>query len=156
MGHLKAVRPNGAGAGPSAFKPTDAWVGRVSSQYGLRTHPVTGEKQSSHGGTDIASKKGTAVPANVTGKVIASGSAKAAGYGANYGNIVVIEDSNGLQHLYAHLDKAVAKVGSTIRAGDLAGNVGSTGRSTGPHLHYEVRKNGKAIDPSPFMGTKKT
>lgn len=128
-----------------------AWAGKVTSKYGLRTHPISGKKNTPHEGTDIASKKGTAIPSNVSGKVIASGSAKANGYASSYGNIVVIEDSNGFHHYYAHLDKAVAKKGTMIKAGQLAGNVGSTGNSTGAHLHYEVRKNGKVVNPNQFI-----
>lgn len=103
-----------------------------------------------HNGIDLASKAGTKIPANVSGKVVASGDAKANGYASTYGNIVVIEDDKGYRHLYAHLSEAVAKKGSYIKAGQLAGHVGSTGRSTGPHLHYEVKKDGKYINPSKF------
>lgn len=141
--------PNGSAA------KTGAWAGKQTSSFGLRTDPVTGKKGSTHEGIDIASKKGTAVTANVSGKVIASGSAKANGYASSYGNIVIIEDSKGNHHYYAHLDKAVAKKGSMIKAGDLAGNVGSTGKSTGPHLHYEVRNNGKVLNPTAFLPTGK-
>ena len=143
---------SGAGAQMSA---TGAWAGKVSSGYGSRKHPVTG-KQSHHGGIDIASKNGTAIPANVGGKVIASGNAKKFGYDSSYGNIVVVRDAQGREHIYAHMSKTNARVGSTIKPGANLGAVGSTGRSTGNHLHYTVKVKGKDVNPQSFMPSGRT
>lgn len=112
---------------------------------------MTGAKGSFHRGMDIASAKGTPLTANVGGKVIASGNAKSFGYDSSYGNIVVVQDSSGAKHLYAHLDSASAKVGSTVQKGTVMGKVGSTGRSTGSHLHYEVVKSGKLINGKNYI-----
>ena len=114
------------------------WSGRISSNFGNRN--LNG-KSDNHRGIDIAIQRGTRVDANISGKVIASGRAgKDNDYHSSYGNIVVIQDANNLKHIYAHLDKAVAKLGSTIEVGQQVGTVGSTGNSTGPHLHYEINK----------------
>ena len=118
---------------------------------GHRTHPVTGAKGSYHRGTDIASARGTPLTANVSGKVIASGSATKFGYDSSYGNIVVVQDSSGAKHLYAHLDSTSAKVGSSVKKGTQMGRIGTTGRSTGPHLHYEVSKGGKLVSGRNYM-----
>lgn len=124
----------------STISSGGAWTGRLTSSQGYRT--LFGKREY-HRGIDIASPKGTKLLANIAGKIIASGNASKNGYHSSYGNIVVVQDSNGLKHLYAHLDKAVAKIGSTVNKGDYLGNIGSTGNSTGSHLHYEVRnKNG--------------
>lgn len=118
---------------------------------GTRTHPVTGQKGSYHRGTDVSSPRGTPLTANVSGKVIASGKASSFGYSSTYGNIVVVQDSNGAKHLYAHLDSTSAKVGSTVSKGTLMGKIGSTGRATGPHLHYEVTKGGKLVSGKNYI-----
>jgi murein DD-endopeptidase MepM/ murein hydrolase activator NlpD len=118
---------------------------------GRRTHPVTGIKGNLHRGIDIASAKGTPLTANVAGKVIASGNAKSMGYDSSYGNIVVVQAADGTRHLYAHLDSASAKVGSQVTKGTVMGKVGSTGRSTGPHVHYEVTKDGGLHDPKRYL-----
>lgn len=123
------------------------WSGKVTSNYGGRIDPFTG-KSSGHRGIDIASPMGTRLDANIGGKVIASGDATANKYHSSYGNIVVIQDETGVKHLYAHLQKAIAKIGDYVEAGTHIGNIGSTGRSTGSHLHYETSKNGQLIDPT--------
>lgn len=145
--------PNAAGGSISSLpaKQRGVWNGKVTSDYGYRTHPVTGEKQSFHNGADIASPNGTNIPANVSGKVIASGSAKEFGYSDTYGNIVVVRDAQGNDHLYAHMSKSLAKVGSSVGVGSNLGLVGSTGRSTGNHVHYSVKNKGKSINPKSFM-----
>ena len=95
--------------------------------------------------------KDTRLDANISGKVVASGDAKKNGMHSSYGNVVVIQDTNGMKHIYAHLDKAIAKLGDTITAGMQIGTIGSTGNSTGNHLHYEINKNGNPIDPSNYL-----
>ncbi|MDD1502581.1 peptidoglycan DD-metalloendopeptidase family protein [Lysinibacillus sp. CNPSo 3705] len=126
------------------------WSGRISSNFGYRN--LNGNSDN-HRGIDIAMQRGTKVDANISGKVIASGLAgKDNDYHSSYGNIVVIQDENNLKHIYAHLDKAVAKLGSTIDVGQQVGTVGSTGKSTGPHLHYEINKNGNIpINPTDYI-----
>ncbi len=110
-----------------------------------------------HRGIDIAMSRGTKVDANISGKVIASGRAEDNDYDSTYGNIVVIQDANNLKHIYAHLDKAVAKLGSTIEVGQQIGTVGSTGKTTGPHLHYEINKNGNVpINPIDYLNNAKS
>lgn len=131
------------------------WSGRISSNFGNRN--LKG-KSDNHRGIDIAMRRGTRVDANISGKVIASGRAgKDNDYHSSYGNIVVIQDANNLKHIYAHLDKAVAKIGSTIEVGQQVGIVGSTGNSTGPHLHYEINKNGNVpINPIDYLNNAKS
>lgn len=131
------------------------WSGRISSNFGNRN--LNG-KSDNHRGIDIAMQRGTRVDANISGKVIASGRAgKDNDYHSSYGNIVVIQDANNLKHIYAHLDKAVAKLGSTIEVGQQVGTVGSTGNSTGPHLHYEINKNGNIpINPTDYINNAKS
>ncbi|UUV25845.1 phage tail tape measure protein [Lysinibacillus sp. FN11] len=124
------------------------WNGTISSGYGNRT--LNG-KNEFHRGIDIAMAKGTRLDANIGGKVVASGDAKKNGMSSTYGNVVVIQDTNGMKHIYAHLDKAIAKLGDTITAGMQIGTIGSTGTSTGNHLHYEINKNGNPIDPSNYL-----
>lgn len=121
--------------------------GKVTSNYGYRMNPLSG-KSELHRGVDMASPMGTRLDANVSGKVIASGDAAANKYHSSYGNIVVIQDDSGVKHLYAHLQKAVAKIGDAVQAGQQIGNIGSTGASTGAHLHYEKTLNGQLLDPT--------
>lgn len=111
-----------------------------TSGFGYRTHPITGQKHL-HGGVDFAGPIGTAIKALVGGVVTSSG-----WNSGGYGNLVTIR--NGIyDYYYAHLQKAIAKAGSTVKKGDIIGQLGSTGQSTGPHLHYEVRRNGQRINP---------
>lgn len=129
---------------PSSNQNLSGWNGKISSGYGQRGSEF-------HRGIDIAMAKGTRLDANVSGKVVASGDAKKNGMHWSYGNVVAIQDTNGMKHIYAHLDKAIAKLGDTITAGMQIGTIGSTGNSTGNHLHYEINKNGNPIDPSNFL-----
>ncbi|WP_342534787.1 phage tail tip lysozyme [Lysinibacillus sp. FSL K6-0057] len=129
---------------PSSNQNLSGWNGTISSGYGQRGSEF-------HRGIDIAMAKGTRLDANIGGKVVASGDAKKNGMSSTYGNVVVIQDTNGMKHIYAHLDKAIAKLGDTITAGMQIGTIGSTGTSTGNHLHYEINKNGNPIDPSNYL-----
>lgn len=142
------IRPSGAGAGTSALG--GVWNGKITSQYGNRTHPVTG-KADNHNGVDIASPNGTAIPSSVAGKVVASGDAKKFGYDASYGTIVVVRGGDGAMHLYAHMSSTKVKVGQEVKAGTNLGGVGSTGRSTGNHVHYNVKVDGQNVNPSTYM-----
>ncbi len=111
-----------------------------TSGFGYRTHPITGQKHL-HGGVDFAGPIGTAIKALVGGVVTSSG-----WNSGGYGNLVTIR--NGIyDYYYAHMQKTLAKVGTSVKKGDILGLLGSTGQSTGPHLHYEVRRNGQRINP---------
>lgn len=144
----KILQTGNVSAESSTTKNLSGWSGSQSSGYGYRT--LNGKREY-HRGIDLAMAQGTRLDANVGGKVIASGSATSQGYDSSYGNIVVVQDNAGQKHLYAHLEKAIAKLGDTITAGTQIGTIGSTGRSTGSHLHYEVNVNGKPIDPSQYV-----
>ncbi len=118
------------------------WSGQVTSKYGMRNGEM-------HRGIDIDGRTGDRLDANVSGKVVASGTyGKGSGYN-NYGNVVVVQDEAGMKHLYAHLEKSLVKVGDTIAKGQQVGTIGNTGDSNGSHLHYEVRKNGVGSDVDP-------
>lgn len=116
----------------------------VSSAYGWRIHPVT-KKKSLHTGTDFPAPTGTPVHAAGAGVVIMAG-----WYGA-YGNAVIVDHGGGYTTLYGHNSKLAVSVGDTVEAGEIIANVGSTGWSTGPHLHFEVRINGNPTDPMQFF-----
>ncbi|MFN3428474.1 MAG: peptidoglycan DD-metalloendopeptidase family protein [Candidatus Sericytochromatia bacterium] len=119
--------------------------GRFSSPYGMRKHPVTGQHKL-HTGLDIAAATGTPV------KVPRSGTVTFAGWSGGYGNYVVIDHGNGLQTAYAHLSAINVRKGQSVSAGSQLGKVGSTGMSTGPHLHFEVKRNGQFVDPKTVLG----
>jgi len=125
-----------AAATPSIW-PTHGWL---SSSTGNRTDPFTGEKDY-HPGLDISADKGDPVYSTADGKVV---NASAAG---NYGNLVIIDHGYGLETRYGHLSAFKVKAGQAVKRGDLLGLVGSTGRATGAHLHYEVRANGRILNP---------
>ncbi|MDO5413004.1 MAG: peptidoglycan DD-metalloendopeptidase family protein [bacterium] len=132
-----------ANASGSFLWPVASYV-YVSSRFGLRVHPITG-KTKSHTGIDIASNQGTAVYASDGGSVTL------AGWNGGYGNCIMIDHGNGYVTLYGHLSSISVSVGQTVSQGATIGAVGSTGNSTGPHLHFEVLKNGTRIDPEQFF-----
>lgn len=125
-----------------SMMPTDAV--RISSLFGMREHPTL-HRYKAHKGIDLAAPRGTPVYATADGIV-----GKAQRYGT-YGNYVQIEHGGEIETRYAHLSGFVVTPGESVHKGELIGYVGSTGRSTGPHLHYEVRIDGKAVDPMPFL-----
>lgn len=120
-------------------------AGRVTSAYGDRVHPVTGEADF-HGGIDLAAPAGTPVRAAAAGTVAFSGRRGAAG------NLVEVRHGDGTSTSYAHLQSRRVAVGEKVAAGQVLGAVGSTGRSTGPHLHFTVERAGDTIDPAPLIG----
>ena len=126
--------------------PSGMPVGGVTltSDYGLRNHPILGGRRN-HKGVDLAGPTGTPVYATADGYV-----SKAERFGS-YGNYIQIEHGGELQTRYAHLSGYAIAAGQTVKKGQLIGYVGTTGRSTGPHLHYEVRVAGEAVDPTPYM-----
>ena len=116
----------------------------VSSNFGMRTDPVTG-KRAWHNGIDIASKEGAPVIAMAPGVVTFAGTKP------GYGKVVDIDHGGGLKTRYAHQRELSVETGFFVRKGQQIGEVGSTGRSTGPHVHYEIHKNGRSIDPAQFV-----
>lgn len=117
---------------------------RMSSNYGMRTHPVLGGLRG-HKGIDMAAPTGTPIYATADGLVTKSERF------SSYGNFISIDHGADLETRFAHLSRMAVSAGQRVRKGDLIGYVGSTGRSTGPHLHYEVRVAGMAVDPTPYM-----
>ena len=120
------------------------WRNIVTSEFGYRKDPFTG-KTKGHGGMDLAVPTGTSVRAALPGTVTVSK------YSSSYGYYVMIDHGGGLATLYAHNSKLLVKVGDTVQAGDIVSLSGSTGRSTGPHLHFEVRVNGERTDPRSYL-----
>ena len=121
------------------------WERRVTSEFGDRADPITG-KRKGHGGMDLAVPTGTPIRAALPGTVTVSK------YNAGgYGYYVMIDHGNGLATLYGHCSKLLAKVGQTVQAGEIIALSGSTGRSTGPHLHFEVRVNGERANPRAYL-----
>jgi murein DD-endopeptidase MepM/ murein hydrolase activator NlpD len=118
--------------------------GWLSSYYGMRTHPISGRKEL-HKGIDFAGKMGGAVIAVAKGVVTFSGRR----YG--FGNVIDIAHGNGYTTRYAHNSKLMVSVGDTVEKGFQIAEIGSTGRSTGPHVHFEVLKDGRQIDPVKFI-----
>jgi murein DD-endopeptidase MepM/ murein hydrolase activator NlpD len=119
-------------------------AGRPSSGYGLRSDPIHGGTVN-HPGFDLAAASGTEVTAAASGTVVHAGPA------GTYGNLVTLRHDNGFETRYAHLSAVDVKVGDVVDAGADLGKVGTTGYSTGPHLHFEVRHDGKTIDPAPLL-----
>lgn len=116
----------------------------ISSPYGMRVHPITGIYKL-HTGTDIrAPMRANFIAAN-------DGVVVKAGMNAAYGNMVIIDHGGGISTLYAHGDEILVQTGQTVKKGDVILKVGSTGYSTGPHAHFEVRINGSPVDPMPYI-----
>ena len=116
----------------------------MTSPFGVRTDPFNG-RPAMHTGLDMRGEIGEAVHATASGRVTL------AGRDGGYGNLVEINHGHGLSTRYGHLSKIEVKVGQHVRIGEVIGRIGSTGRSTGPHLHYETRINGEAVDPQKFL-----
>lgn len=117
----------------------------ISSYFGGRVSPITGVWQSGHKGIDIASGKGNPIIAAASGTVVKSY------LSSSYGNYVVISHGGGLMTAYAHMTRRMVSVGDTVAAGQQIGTVGSTGNSTGNHLHFEVYRNGSVVDPLDYV-----
>jgi len=120
--------------------------GRISSRFGKRVDPVTKRRGADHKGIDIAAPAGTPVYASADGTVNRAEFVK-----SGYGNLIVIEHADDMATYYGHLSKFQTQKGKRVKKGELIGNVGSTGKSTGPHLHFEVRRGGKALNPEGFV-----
>ena len=115
--------------------------GRISSRYGVSSSI----RSSRHTGLDIAATRGTPI------KVVADGTVTFAKYNGSYGNLVKVDHGNGVETWYAHTNRMYVKVGDKVKAGDVIAAVGSTGNSTGPHLHLEIRINGKHVNPQLYL-----
>ena len=118
--------------------------GSLTSSYGMRVHPILGRRKR-HKGIDLAAPTGTPVYATGDGAITRADRSR------TYGLVIYIDHGAELETRYAHLSKLLVADGQDVRKGDLIGYVGSTGRSTGPHLHYEVRVDGVAVNPIPYM-----
>ena len=123
--------------------------GHISSKFGLRKSPFSGQIEF-HRGVDIPARRGTKVVATADGEVTQ------AGWQGVCGRSVTLRHASGFDTQYCHLDRVRVLVGEQVRRGSVIGTVGSTGRSAGPHLHYSVSRNGKPLDPDPFLQTGRT
>jgi murein DD-endopeptidase MepM/ murein hydrolase activator NlpD len=140
VGNQKSLR----NATPSIW-PTE---GQITSLFGYRLSPMhrdDGETGEFHPGIDIANNPDTLIYATADGTVLFSG------WSHGYGNLVVIDHGYGLQTVYGHTSKALVKVGDRVFKGQVIAYMGTTGRSTGAHVHYEVRRQGKAVNPMEFL-----
>jgi murein DD-endopeptidase MepM/ murein hydrolase activator NlpD len=133
----------GVSAIPSAYPIQGA--SNFTSGFGVRSDPFRG-RAAMHGGVDLAGPMGTPIYATADGIV-----GRSEWNSGGYGNLVEIDHGRGIQTRYGHLSRLIAQPGQRVRRGDLIGLMGSTGRSTGSHLHYEVRIDGRAVNPIPFM-----
>ncbi len=118
--------------------------GDISSPFGMREHPTSG-KDDFHSGIDLAISPGTPVKATADGIVSYSG------WHGGSGNLVGLEHGHGFSTFYAHNKSTVVNIGQKVRRGDIIGYSGTTGNSTGPHVHYEIWKDGKAINPAAYL-----
>ena len=128
-------------AATPSIRPVSGWI---TSKFGYRTSPFTGRKEF-HSGLDIANKRGTKLVATANGRV------SYAGKKMLIGNLVTIDHGHGLVTKYGHLKKLLVKRGDKVKRGDVIGLMGNTGRSTGPHVHYEVRVNGLPVNPAHYI-----
>jgi murein DD-endopeptidase MepM/ murein hydrolase activator NlpD len=126
---------------PSGRPVEEGWL---SSRYGKRNDPFTG-KQDFHKGLDFAGKKGSEVIA------VGDGVVSWAGVKSGYGKLIEINHGNGYATRYGHNQSNLVKIGDTVKKGQQIALMGSTGRSTGPHVHFEVLHDGKAVNPSKFV-----
>ncbi len=122
-------------------------TGRITSPYGKREDPLTGGN-AFHSGIDISSGPGTPIRATADGVVSHAGWTRTSGY------VVVLEHGCGFSTIFAHNKKNAVKVGQQVSKGGVIGYVGSTGRATGPHLHYEIWKDGRNVNPQPYLAVK--
>lgn len=115
--------------------------GHITSRYGAKEDI----RDHTHQGLDIAAKTGTPI------KSVADGTVTHSGTMGGYGNLIIIDHGNGITSYYGHCNKLYKKVGAKVSAGDVIAEVGSTGNSTGPHLHFEIRQNGKYVNPQKYL-----
>lgn len=116
----------------------------IASEYGMRLHPIHGDHRMHHG-IDLDADAGTPV------STISDGIVTFAGERGGYGNLVIVDHGGGYETRYGHQEQLTVMEGDLLRSGDVIGYVGSTGASTGPHLHFEVRRDGVSVDPEPWL-----
>lgn len=133
-----------ATAASGLFSMPLATFKRLSSGFGYRKHPIGGGTKM-HKGIDLSANRGTRILAADNGTVTW------AGWKGGYGYCIIVDHHNGYETLYGHCSKLIADVGDNVRRSDLLAEVGSTGASTGNHLHFEVHKNGEPVDPEPYL-----
>jgi len=129
--------------GTAFFSPIQ--YGKATSGFGSRRNPFNDRRTEFHKGIDLGCHAGTKVHAARSGNVVFSG------YEEGYGNLVIIEHEFGYRSYYGHLSKIAVKRGQSVKPGEVIALSGNTGRSTGPHLHFEIRKNGRALNPMTFL-----
>jgi murein DD-endopeptidase MepM/ murein hydrolase activator NlpD len=130
---------------PASLPSIWAHLGKINNEFGFRRNPFGGRSYEFHAGMDIDGERGDMVVAPGNGIVTE------AGWKGGYGQMIEVDHGNGLKTRYGHLSKIEVEVGETLSRGQMIAFVGSTGRSTGPHLHYELRLNDKPINPRRFL-----
>ena len=118
---------------------------KIISSYGYRRNPFTGRGAEYHSGIDIKGERGTPVKTTANGKV------EVAGWYGGYGKCVIVKHENKLKTLYGHLSEITVREGDEIESGQVIGRLGSTGRSSGPHLHYEIIKDDEKVNPGDYI-----
>ena len=146
----KVMKSIQASMNPSYLPSIWPHASKINQEYGFRRNPFGGRTYEFHAGMDIDGDRGEIVVAPGSGIV------SEAGYKGGYGNMVEIDHGNGLTTRYGHLSRIEVEPGKTISRGELLGLIGSTGRSTGPHLHYELRVNGRPVNPRFFLPNEPT
>jgi murein DD-endopeptidase MepM/ murein hydrolase activator NlpD len=141
----KKLRQIEAETNPRYLPTIWAHLGKINNEFGFRRNPFGGRSYEFHSGMDIDGEKGDMVVAPANGKVLK------AGWQGGYGYLIEIDHGNGLTTRFGHLSKIGVSIGDTVQRGQLIALIGSTGRSTGPHLHYELRLDTKAINPRRFL-----
>jgi len=139
-----------ASTNPSYLPSIWPHASKINNEYGFRRNPFGGRTYEFHAGMDIDGDRGEIVVAPGNGIV------SEAGYKGGYGNMIEIDHGNGLTTRYGHLSKIEVEAGATVNRGEMIGLIGSTGRSTGPHLHYELRVNDKPVNPRFFLPAEPT
>jgi murein DD-endopeptidase MepM/ murein hydrolase activator NlpD len=141
-GRLRALV---ATADPANVPAIWSHTGKINNEFGFRRNPFGGRTYEFHPGMDIDGERGDIVLSTANGTVIK------AGWQGGYGNMIEIDHGNGLTTRYGHLSRIDVSIGDTVIRGQVVGLIGSTGRSTGPHLHYEMRLNDRPINPRHFL-----
>jgi murein DD-endopeptidase MepM/ murein hydrolase activator NlpD len=144
LGYLLSDNQQSQSREPAGWPVDDGWI---SSGYGSRTNPLTGKRQF-HQGVDIPGHSGSQVVAVADGVVLQSK------YAGSYGWTVELNHGDGLQTQYSHNKENLVEVGDTVHKGQVIALLGSTGRSTGPHVHFEVKQSGKTVNPYPYIKNK--
>jgi murein DD-endopeptidase MepM/ murein hydrolase activator NlpD len=133
---------------PSIYPIDRELCKRPPSGFGMRMHPILKERKM-HNGIDFSAPRGTSIYATANGKV------RSAEFADNYGNRVILDHGNGYSTSYCQMESYVVEANQSVKKGDVIGYVGSSGLSTAPHLHYEVMKDGKYVDPADYIGQPK-